>query len=168
MGFLNINYRCISICYNILDGKSQTMFQLTIHCQTRLSVTSPSIILTSESNKIFICGGESHCFYLDLVEIQLAVLWLSGIIPDNDICFEAHVCDLPWCYEMATSGDTDAGDIVCVTRQKILLLAAQILNNNCVSQGINQVLAIWMDMKSFWYSTWNTQAFWGAISTNDK
>ena len=64
---------------------------------------------------------------------------------------EAHVGHLPGCDESAAFRDGDARNAVRVAREMPLLLRFDLLDDYVAANGINDVLAVWMDVETARY-----------------
>lgn len=61
------------------------------------------------------------------------------------VYLKTHKRDLSWGDVRATFGRWNTRDAVCVSLQELLFAIFDSAHHDCGSQGVNQVLPVWMD-----------------------
>ncbi len=82
------------------------------------------------------------------MEDEARIRLLGGKVPDDDVGLEAHVGDLARGEVAATAGHGQAGDVVVVADEEVLVARLQVLHHDVAADRVDHVHAVRVDLQA--------------------
>lgn len=113
----------------------------------------PVVVQTTQCSQVLLIRREAQVLNLYFVQPELAVHISLSKIPNDDICFEAHVSGLAWGEIATRRGAGQAWNAVGVSSEEGLVASGHVFYYDPAAKWVDNVLIVWMSQEATYDTT---------------